>query len=81
MLTIKGFFFDEKCLVYFDNKIVPFTLVSPTEMHVTLDESLLRRAGVFDVFIKQPGPLINQQSWHARDGLSNKARFLVDFKY
>jgi hypothetical protein len=80
-LTIKGFNFFDRCLVYFGGEIVPYRRVSPTELQVTLDPSLVQRPGTYEIFVKTPGPLVNQQSWHARDGLSNKAHFLVDFVY
>jgi hypothetical protein len=50
-------------------------------LQLNLDPSLLQQPGVLDIQIKQPGPLINQQGYHDRNGLSNKAHLLVDFSY
>jgi imidazolonepropionase-like amidohydrolase len=79
-LTIKGANFVNRSQVYFDNKVVPSRRVSGTELAVTLDANLLRQVGRYDIFVKTPGPLINP-IWHARDGVSNMAHFLVNFKY
>ena len=79
-LTIKGANFVRRSQVYFDNNPVPSRWISPTELQVTLDENLLRRVGRFDIYVRTPGPLINP-IWHARDGVSNMAHFLVNFKY
>jgi imidazolonepropionase-like amidohydrolase len=79
-VTIKGANFVRRSQVYFDNKPVPAQWISGTEMRATIDENLLRQVGRFDLYIKTPGPLINP-IWHARDGVSNMAHFLVNFKY
>ena len=79
-LTIKGANFVNRTQVYFDNKVVPSRRVSSTELAVTLDASILRTAGRFELYVKTPGPLINPV-WHARDGVSNMAYVLVNFKY
>jgi len=79
-LTIKGANFVNRSQVFFDNNVVPSRRVSATELQVTLDANLLRRVGRYDVYVKTPGPLINP-IWHARDGVSNMAHFLVNFKY
>jgi hypothetical protein len=77
-LTIKGFHFFLRSLVFFDNTIVPFRRVSPTELQVTIEESLLRRAGRFDIQVKTPGPVAVPE-WG--DGTSNTAHLLVNFRY
>jgi len=79
-LIIKGANFVNRTQVYFDNNVVPSRRISATELQVTLDANLLRRVGRFDIYVKTPGPLINPV-WHARDGVSNMAHFLVNFKY
>ena len=61
-----------------DSVPVPFRVVSPTEMVVTIDESLLRRAGRFPIVVKNLGPSANPD-WG--DGTSNKAWLLVNYKY
>ena len=79
-ITIKGANFVRRSEVYFDDTRVPSTWISATELQVTLDENLLRRVGRFDLYVRTPGPLINPV-WHARDGKSNMAHLLVNFKY
>src|SRR5882724_2055253 len=79
-LVIKGANFVNRTEVYFDNNVVPSRRISSTELQVTLDSNLLRRVGRFDIYVKTPGPLINP-AWHARDGVSNMAHFMVNFKY
>ena len=77
-LLIKGFNFFNRSRVYFDNIPVPFKRASPTELQVTVEESLLRRAGRFDIVVKNPGPLAVQE-WG--DGTSNTGHLIVNFKY
>jgi hypothetical protein len=79
-LIIKGVNFIAGSQVYFDRILVPSRRVSPTELHATIDESLLRRAGRFDVYVKNPVPII-MPGWRAKDGSSNLAHFLVNFEY
>ena len=76
-LTIKGFNFFNRSQVYFDNLPVPFRRVSGTELQVTIDESLLRRAGRFNIQVKNPPPLANPE-WS--NGTSNTAHLLVNYK-
>jgi hypothetical protein len=64
--------------VFFDGVSVPWRRVSATELEVTLDENLLRRAGRFDVVVVNPEPLAAAQ-WS--NGTSNKAHLIVDYKY
>ncbi len=77
LLSLKGFNFVAQSRVYFDGVPVPYTRVSATELQVLLDENLLRRAGRFDIVVKNPDPAA--PLWG--DGTSNKAHLLVDFKY
>jgi imidazolonepropionase-like amidohydrolase len=79
-LTIKGVNFIEGSLVYFDNVVVPSRRISSTELRATIDGSLLRRAGRFDIFVRNQAPII-MPGWRAPDGSSNKAHFLVNFRY
>jgi hypothetical protein len=76
-LTIKGFNFVRRTRVYVDGMSVPFKMVSPTELAVTLDANFLARAGRYDVEVKNPAPVADPQ-WG--DGSSNPAHFLVSFK-
>ncbi|HXJ02495.1 MAG TPA: amidohydrolase family protein [Micropepsaceae bacterium] len=77
-LTLKGFNFVRRSRVYFDGESVPYKRVSATELQVTLDENLLKRAGRFDIVVKNPEPLANKQ-WG--NGESNAAHLLVTFAF
>ncbi|MCZ6489250.1 MAG: amidohydrolase family protein [Acidobacteria bacterium] len=77
-LAITGFNFVRRTRVYFDGISVPYRRVSATELQVTLDENLLRRAGRFDIVVKNPGPVASPE-WG--DGTSNTAHLIVNFRY
>ena len=77
-LVIKGFNFVRRMQVFFGGKSVPYRHVSPTELNLTLDETLLRTPGKFDIVIKSPGPIATPE-WG--NGTSNTAHLLVNFKY
>jgi predicted amidohydrolase len=77
-LVIKGFNFVRRMQVYFDGRSVPYRHVSPTELDVTLDESLLRTPGKFDIVVKSQGPIATPDFGN---GTSNTAHLLVNFKY
>src|ERR1700730_17237641 len=77
-LVIKGFNFVRRMQVFFDGRSVPYRHVSPTELDVTLDETLLRMPGKFDIVVKNQGP-ISTPEWG--NGTSNTAHLLVNFKY
>ena len=76
-LVIKGFNFVRRMQVFFGGKSVPYRHVSPTELNLTLDETLLRTPGKFDIVIKSPGPIATPE-WG--NGTSNAAHLLVSFK-
>jgi hypothetical protein len=75
-LTVKGFNFFRRSRVFFDHIPVPFRRVSLTELQVTIDESLLRSAGRFEIIVKNPPPL-DEPLW---GDTSNPANLLVKFK-
>ena len=77
-LTIKGVFFTGSSFVYFDNQPVPTQQRSETELKVTINESLLRKAGTFPIVVRNPEPL-QRPEWG--DGASNKAHLIVNFRY
>jgi len=77
-LVIKGFNFVRRMQVFFDGRSVPYRHVSPTELDVTLDASVLRTPGKFDIVIKNQGPVATPD-WG--NGTSNTAHLLVNFKY
>jgi hypothetical protein len=77
-LTITGFNFVARSRVLVDGVSVPWRRVGPTELSVTLDENMLRRAGRFDVVVVNPEPL-TAPKWG--NGTSNKAHLIVNYKY
>lgn len=77
-LTLKGFNFTRKSRVLVDGESVPYRVISPTELQVTLDNNLLKKAGRFDVQIVNSEPLENP---HWGNGASNKAHLLVTFDF
>ena len=77
-LVIKGFGFVRRMQVYFNGRSVPYRIVSPAEVDVTLDETLLRTPGKFDIVIKNPEPVSTP---NIGNGTSNPAHLLVNFKY
>ena len=77
-LVVKGFGFVRRMQVYFDGRSIPYKIVSPEEVDVTLAESLLRTPGKFDIQIKNPLPI---DTPYMGDGSSNLAHLLVNFKY
>ena len=59
-LTIKGVNFTAKSAVYWGGKPIPATRASETEMHATIDRSMIAQAGIFPVQVKNPGPSLSQ---------------------
>src|SRR5205085_2168258 len=57
-LKLTGFNFVARSRVFVDGLSVPWKRVSATELAVTLDENILRRAGRFDVVVINPEPLM-----------------------
>jgi Amidohydrolase family len=79
-ITLKGFNFVRRSQVYFKGVSVPYKVVSPTEIQVTLDANLLKEAGWFDLVVKNPWPLTAAaKPWG--DGTSNKAHLIVNYRY
>ena len=78
VVTVKGFNFVRKTLVYFNGKTVPYQAVSNTELRLTLDASLLKTPGKFDIVVQNPGPVATPE-WGS--GASNPAHLLVNYKY
>ena len=77
-IRLTGFNFVQGSRVTFDGVSVPWTWISPTELHVAIDENLLRRAGRFAIQVVNPQPM-DLPEWG--DGTSNTARFIVNFSY
>jgi len=77
-LTIQGFNFVARSRVLVDGISVPWRRVNATQLAVTLDENMLRRAGRFDISVVNPPPL-TAPKWG--NGTSNKAHLLVNYRY
>lgn len=79
-VTLKGYNFVRRSQVYFKGISVPYKIVSPTELQVTLDAGLLKEAGWFDLVVKNPWPLAAAaKPWG--NGTSNEAHLIVNYKY
>ena len=76
-LTVQGVGFTSKSRVFFDGAPLPFERVSETELKLTIDASLIVRAGTYSVQVRNPEPLLLPQ-W---GGVSNRAHLLVDYRY
>ena len=82
VVKLTGFNFVRKSAVYFKGQLVPFRIVSPTEIQVTLDAETLRQAGRFDVVVKNPEPIdpfFVRSMWG--NGTSNVAHLIVNYIY
>ena len=77
-LVIKGLGFVRRMQVYFNGRSVPYKVVGPDQVDVTLDAMLLRTPGKFDIQIKNPPPI---DTPYMGDGTSNMAHLLVNFRY
>ena len=62
----------------FNGRSVPYKIAGPDEVEVTLDQTVLRTPGKFDIVIKNPQP-VNTPDMGS--GTSNTAHLLVNFKY
>ena len=77
-LKLTGFNFVRRSRVFFDGVSVPWKFVSPTELDVTLNADLLKRPGRYDIVVQNPAPLSLPDFGN---GTSNKAHFMVDYRY
>ena len=80
-VLLKGFNFVRKSQVLFKGTPVPFKVVSPGELQVTIDASLLKEAGWFDLVVKNPWPLNRDTGQPWGDGTSNKAHLIIKYRY
>jgi imidazolonepropionase-like amidohydrolase len=76
-LTLTGFNFVQGTQVLIAGEPVPYRRVSGTELEVTLDANLLRRAGRFPIVLKNPEPMERFARWG--DGHSNTAYLIVRY--
>ncbi len=77
-VTLKGFNFVRKSVVYFNGRSVPYKAANATELQINLDAELLRTPGRFDVVVKNPEPISTDPLWG--NGTSNKAHLIVNYK-
>jgi imidazolonepropionase-like amidohydrolase len=77
-MKLTGLNFVRRSRVFFDGISVPWKFVSPTELEVTISSDLLKRPGRYDIVVVNPQP-VALSDWG--NGTSNKAHFMVDFKY
>jgi len=82
LVTLTGFNFVRKSVVYFNGRPEPFRAVSSNELQVTLSAEALGEAGRFDLVVKNPEPL---DPFYVRgmwgNGTSNVAHLIVNYKY
>lgn len=76
-LAIKGINFTTKSVVYWGDMAIPARRVSETEIQADIDSSLIVRAGIFPVQVKNPGPSLSQPKW---GNTSNQLYFIVRIK-
>jgi hypothetical protein len=76
-LTLKGFNFIAKSRVLYDGFAVPYRMVSPTELEVTLDANMLQQPGRHAIVVQNPDP---QEFPIWGSGTSNKANLLIEYR-
>jgi hypothetical protein len=80
-VTLKGFNFVRKSMVYYNGVPVPYKAVSPTELQLMLNADLLKTPGRFSIIVKNPEPfnrVADVQVWG--NGISNKAYLMVQYR-
>ena len=80
-ITLKGFNFVRRSQVLFRGESVPYKVVSPTELQVTIGADLLKEPGWWDLVVKNPWPYNPDTGKAWGDGTSNKAHLIVNYKY
>lgn len=80
-VTLKGFNFVRRSQVLFRGQSVPYKVVSPTELQVTVPADLLKQPGWYDLVVKNPWPYNpdNGKAWG--DGTSNRAHLIISYRY
>lgn len=78
-VTLTGFNFVRKSRVYYNGTPVPYRALSPTQLEVTIDASLLRQPGWTDIVVVNPEPLNPELGYPWGNGTSNKAHLVVRF--
>jgi len=80
-ISLTGFNFVLKSRVYFNGTSVPYTPLSPTELEVIIDSSLLHEAGWSNIVIVNPEPLDPELGYPWGNGISNKAHLIINYRY
>ncbi len=78
-LTLTGFNYFQRSLVYFNNIPVPTKVLSRIALEATIDESLLRTPGRYTVVVKNLG-LADPANPALGNGTSNKAWLIVGYR-
>jgi hypothetical protein len=78
-LTLTGFNYFQRSLVYFNNIPVPTKVLSRIALEATIDESLLRTPGRYTVVVKNLG-LADPANTALGNGTSNKAWLIVGYR-
>jgi hypothetical protein len=81
-ITLTGFNFVRRSMVFFKGKMVASRILNPKELQLTLNADALREAGRFDVVVKNPAPMdpfFVRSMWG--NGTSNIAHLIVNYKY
>ena len=65
----------------FRGEPVPYKVLSPTELQVTLGANLLKEPGWWDLVVKNPWPYNPDTGKEWGDGTSNKAHVIINYKY
>lgn len=79
IVTLKGFNFVRRSQVLYRGTPVPHTVVSGSELRVTLDETMLHEPGWHDLVVRNPQPLHPEVGEEWGNGTSNAARLIVKF--
>lgn len=74
-VSVKGVNFTRMSQAYWGERPIPTELVSETELKATISASLIARAGIFPITVKNLGGVPSQTKWGST---SNKAYFLVN---
>jgi hypothetical protein len=78
-LKLTGFNYFQRSQVYFNNVPVPTTVNSRVEITATIDESLLRTPGRYQVVVRNLG-LADPANPKLGDGVSNRAWLIVGYR-
>jgi len=79
-VTLTGFNFVRRSRVYYNGTPVPYRALSPTQLEVTIDSSLLHQPGWSDIVVVNPEPLNPELGYPWGNGTSNKAHLVVRFR-